>query len=281
MKVTEDSFAEQPALEWLQDVGWGYVSGTALAPDLAPSERSIARDVVLRETLTTSITRLNPDLPSDEVTRATELAMTASHPEVVRDHQDFHRALLEGMPVSWLDSDGVERSGRATLVDFEDPTRNEFTAVNQLTIEGGGKVVRRPDVLLYVNGLPLAQIELKNPAGHAGPKEAANQVAHYRNTIPDLYRYVEVIGVSDLLRARVGTITTSPSHFAEWKTMDPEAMQGRTQLEVLIREVFSPAGLLDLVRNFVLFETDGARTWKVAGQVPPSRCSQPRRRDDG
>ncbi len=262
-KVTENSYAEQPALEWLQYVGWSYASGTRLAPDLAAHERSIARDVVLRETLTLSIARLNPDLPTDEVTRVAELTMAGSHPEVVRDHQDFHRLLLEGVPISWLDGHGVERSGRATLVDFEDPARNEFIAVNQLTIEGGGKVVRRPDVLLYVNGLPLAQIELKNPAGHAGPREAANQVAHYRDTIPDLYRYVEVIGVSDLLRARVGTITTGPSHFAEWKTMDPAGMRGRTQLEVLIREVFTPVGLLDLVRNFVLFESDGARTWKV------------------
>lgn len=262
-KVTEDSYAEQPAIEWLQDVGWGYLNGTALAPDLAPGERAIARDVVLRTTLASSIARLNPELPTDEVTRVAELAMTTTHPEVIRDHQGFHRFLLEGVPISWLDQDGVERSGRAALVDFDDASRNEFTAVNQLTIEGGGKAVRRPDVLLYVNGLPLAQIELKNPAGHAGPKEAANQVAHYCHTIPDLYRYVEVIGVSDLLRARVGTITTGPAHFAEWKTMDPAGMQGRTQLEVLIREVFTPSGLLDLVRNFVLFETDGARTWKV------------------
>ncbi len=262
-KVTEDSYAEQPALEWLQEVGWSYVSGTALAPDLAPSERAIARDVVLHATLTASIARLNPELPTQEVTRVAELTMTATYPKVIRDHQGFHRFLLEGVPISWLDEHGVERSDRASLVDFDEPARNEFATINQLTIEGGGKVVRRPDVLLYINGLPLAQIELKNPAGHAGPQEAANQVAHYRGTIPDLYRYVEVIGVSDLLRARVGTITTTPSHFAEWKTIDPAGMQGRTQLEVLIREVFTPAGLLDLIRNFVLFESDGARTWKV------------------
>jgi len=148
VKVTEDSYAEQPALEWLGEAGWDYLSGTTLAPDLAPQERSTARDVVLRETLTGAITRLNPDLPADAVTRVVELAMTGSHPEVIRDHQSFHQLLLEGVPIDWLDGDGIDRSGRATLVDFDNPDRNEFTAVNQLSIEGGGKVVRRPDVLL-------------------------------------------------------------------------------------------------------------------------------------
>jgi type I restriction enzyme R subunit len=135
------------------------------------------------------------------------------------------------------------------------PERNEFVAVNQFTIVVGGNN-RRPDVLLFVNGFPLAQLELKKPGvDEDGRNKAVNQVQHYRKTIPGLYRYVEVIGVNDLLRARVGTITTPPEHFAEWKSMDPAAMEGRSQLEILIREVFTPTGLLDLIRNFVLFET--------------------------
>ena len=132
-----------------------------------------------------------------------------------------------------------------------------------MTIIEGSKN-RRPDILLYVNGLPLGQIELKAP-GEKDPSTAAvNQVRHYVETIPKLYRYVEIVGVSDLLTARVGTITTPPEHFAEWKTMSgDDAERGRPQLQLMIEGVFAPTRFLDLVRDFVLFETDGARTWKV------------------
>ncbi len=149
------------------------------------------------------------------------------------------------------------------LVDWEEPDNNSLLAINQFKIVMGTKN-RRPDILLFVNGIPLGQIELKNPADDAATPEAAvNQVHHYRETIPGLYRFVEVIGVSDLLQARVGTITTPKEHFAEWKTMDPEESSGKAQLEVMIQGAFEPAAFLDLVRNFVLFETDGVRTWMV------------------
>lgn len=262
-KVSEDAFAEQPALEWLQEVGWGYRHGSELTAGGPAGERTLDSDVVLLATLRRAVARLNPDLPAEATTRAVELALTGTSPSLILDHQDFHELLLAGVPVTWIDPELGERSTRARLIDWDEPANNEFLAVNQLTIVQGGHN-RRPDVLLYVNGLPLGQLELKNPSlADDGPRKAVQQVGHYRQTIPGLYRYVEVIGVSDLLRARVGTITTSPEHFAEWKTMDPAGMQGRAQLEVLIREVFTPAGLLDLVRNFVLFETDGARTRKV------------------
>ncbi|HZV74432.1 MAG TPA: type I restriction endonuclease subunit R [Conexibacter sp.] len=262
-KITEDAYAEQPALEWLREVGWGYRHGSDLiaAPDGA--ERTRDSDVVLRGTLRQAVARLNPELPADAVTRAVELALTSTSPTLVLDHQSVHEMLLAGVQVSWIDDTDGERATRAKLIDWDDSAANEFTAVNQLTIVEGGHN-RRPDVLLYVNGLPLGQLELKNPSlDEDGPAKAVNQVNHYRLTIPGLYRYVEVIGVSDLLRARVGTITTPVEHFAEWKTMDPEGMKGRSQLEILIRGVFAPSGLLDLIRNFVLFETSGAKTWKV------------------
>jgi type I restriction enzyme R subunit len=260
-KVTEDAYAEQPALEWLEEVGWQHINGPTLAP--GDAERTLDSDVVLQETFRSAVARLNPDLPPEAVVRATELALTSTQASLIADHQDFHELLLAGVPVTWIDDEHGERSTRARLIDWDVPDNNRFQAVNQLTIVEGG-ANRRPDVLLYVNGLPLGQLELKNPSlDEDGPTKAVNQVRHYRRTIPGLYRYVEVIGVSDLLRARVGTITTQAEHFAEWKTMDPAGMQGRSQLEVLITEVFTPAGLLDLIRNFVLFETDGARTWKV------------------
>lgn len=261
-RVTELAFAEQPAIEWLQDVGWHLRHGTDLIPGESP-ERHLASDVVLQDTFRESIAAINPDLPRAAIVAAVDRALTGTSPIPILDHKAFHELLLAGVAVAWLDQDGVEHSTRASLIDWDDPANNTFEVVDQLTIIEGGHN-RRPDLLLYVNGLPLGQVELKNPASqHATASSAVNQVAHYRQTIPGLYRYVEVVGVSDLLTARVGTVTTPAEHFAEWKTMDPAGMQNRTQLEVLIREVFTPSGFLDLIRNFVLFETDGAKTWKV------------------
>ncbi|MGI8700831.1 MAG: type I restriction endonuclease, partial [Nocardioidaceae bacterium] len=261
-RVTEHGFAEEPAIEWLGEVGWSLRHGTSLIPGES-GERKLASDVVLLATFRAAVARLNPELPVEAVTAAVDRALTGSSPILIVDHQDFHETLLAGVPVSWLAGADGEQSTRAKLMDWDEPANNVFEVVDQLTVVEGGSN-RRPDLLLYVNGLPLGQLELKNPAAGAATAESAvHQVQHYRQTIRGLYRYVEVIGVSDLLRARVGTVTTPAEHFAEWKTMDPAGMQGRSQLEVLIREVFTPAGFLDLVRNFVLFETDGARTWKV------------------
>ena len=137
-------------------------------------------------------------------------------------------------------------------------------------------------MLLFVNGLPLGQVELKNPADEkATPESAANQVAHYVETIPPLYRFVEIIGVSDLIQARVGTITTPAEHFSEWKTMDPAESEGKSELEVMLRGAFSPERLLDLVQNFVLFEVDARQDDQGPRQVPPGGRRQPRGRGDG
>jgi len=262
VRITEDAFAERPALEWLQAVGWTLRRGVELIPG-ASGERKILSDVVPQQTFRRAVATLNPQLPAEAVVAAVDRAMTGSSPIRILDHQGFHETLLAGVQVSWLDGAEGEQSTRAKLVDWEIPENNVFEVVDQLTIVDGGQN-RRPDLLLYVNGFPLAQLELKNPADHKATAGAAvNQVKHYSRTIPSLYRYVEVIGVSDLLTARVGTVSTPAEHFAEWKTMDPADMAGRSRLEVLISEVFTPAGLLDLIRNFVLFETDGATTWKV------------------
>jgi type I restriction enzyme R subunit len=264
----EDVLAEQPALAWLcgdgeriAGVGWSHLHGAELAPDAPGSDRTRWSDVVLAERLRDAVARVNPHLPAEAVRRVCEVAITASSPAVIENHEGFHGLLLSGVPVSYRDASGVERHDHARLVDFETPGNNEFLVVNQLTIIVGAKN-RRPDILLYVNGLPLGQIELKAPGEKEPAKAAVYQVRHYKETIPDLYRYVEIVGVSDLLSARVGTITTPPEHFAEWKTMSSDA-PGRAQLELMIEGVFAPARFLDLIRDFVLFETDGARTWKV------------------
>jgi len=259
----EDAYAEQPTLQWLAELGWEVEHGPGLGPGGAASERDSWRDVVLVDRLRSAVTELNPELPGDAVEYVVQQVLTSASPNVIEDHADFHRLLIDRVPVIYQDAEGVERSARARLVDFEHPEENDFLALNQFTVVVGSKN-RRPDVLLFVNGLPLGQIELKNPADEkATPESAATQVAHYVETIPPLYRFVEIVGVSDLIQARVGTITTPAEHFAEWKAMDPAESAGKSELEVMLRGAFSTERLLDLVQNFVLFEVNAAKTTKV------------------
>jgi type I restriction enzyme R subunit len=265
----EGQLVELPALQALcgepgrAGAGWTYVHGPELAPDAPRTERKLWSDVVLVDRLRAAVGRINSHLPADAVQRACDLALTSTSPAVVEDHRSFHDLLLVGVPVAYRDDEGDERHDHARLVDFDEIENNEFLAVNQFTIIVGGKN-RRPDILLYVNGVPLGQIECKAPGIDDPAQQAVNQVAHYAQTIPQLYRYVEIVGATDLMRAVVGTLTTPAEHFAEWKTMSAtETERMRPQLELMIDGVFTTGRFLELIRDFLFFETDGARTWKV------------------
>jgi type I restriction enzyme R subunit len=266
--VTEDAYAEQPALEWLRDgdIKWELEHGPSIAPGGSAEERARWEEVILVDRLLAAVSNLNPELPMSVVEDVVARVRATDSPVVIEDHYAFHEFLIAGVPYVHVDGDGAERAGRARLVDFRDPERNDFLAVKQFTVVNGKKN-RRPDILLFVNGIPLGQIELKNPAAkEATSQAAANQVAHYAQTIPQLYRFVELIGVSDLFEARVGTITTPPEHFAEWKSMDMSEDDEKPALEVLIAGVFQPRRFLDLIENFVLFESDGARLYKIVAK---------------
>ncbi len=258
----EDALAEQPALEWLRQAGWQLVHGSALAPGAPAAERKLWSEVVLLDRLREAVARINPRLSADAVQQACDGVMTGTSPVPIENHRDFHELLVSGVPITFVDDDGVEQSDRAWLVDFDHPVRNELLAVNQFTVVEDGRN-RRPDILLFVNGLPLGQVEVKAPGRVDSEREAVNQVHHYTETIPGLYRYVEIVGVSDLMSARVGTSSTPAEHFAEWKAMPGEEVRGRTQLQTMLEGVFAPPRFLELIRDFILFVSDGARTWKV------------------
>ena len=259
----EDALAEQPALEWLTAAGWTPIHGSELDAERPGAERKLWSDVVLVERLRGAVGRLNPDLPREAIEAVCDRALSSTSPVLIEDHRAFHELLLTGIPISYTDAAGEERHDHARLIDFDDPTANELLAVNQLTIIEGRKN-RRPDILLFINGLPLAQIELKAPGEEDSAQKAVNQVRHYTETIPGLYRYVEIVGVSNLLDARVGTAATSPEHFARWRRIgEAEQDDEPPALQRMIEDVFAPAALLELIRDFVLFESDGARTWKV------------------
>lgn len=258
----EMAYAEQPAVEWLRDLGWTFLHGPDIAPDTPAAERAEWTDLLLRGRLSEKVAQLNPQLPDDAVQQVVRTVAASEFDTPIRDHAAFHELLINGVRVRYR-RDGDDIFDEARLVDFRDPHANDLLAVNQFSIRSGSKV-RRPDVLLFVNGIPLGQIELKSPTDEAAtPETAVNQIAHYRSTIPSLYRFVEIIGVSDLHQARIGTITTPAEHFAQWKSMDPANDTGRTQLEVMLRGAFAPAAFLDLVENFVLFERSGDKTVKV------------------
>jgi type I restriction enzyme R subunit len=260
--IDEETYAEQPALEWLKGLGWEYEHGPGIAPGSPSAERTTWDDIVLVDRLRAALVELNPEAPRSAIEQAVARVLETASPDPVHDHLHFHELLIQGVPVTVLE-DGEERASRVKLVDWERPDRNDFLAVNQFRVVIGQKN-RRPDIVLFVNGLPLGQLEVKDPGDpRATPEGAARQVAHYVETIPKLYRFVELVGVSDLVQARVGTITTPPEHFNEWKTMDPAKMEGRAALDVLVSEVFEPTSFLDLVRNFVLFEEAAGKLTKI------------------
>jgi type I restriction enzyme R subunit len=258
----EETLAEQPALEWLREAGWQLVHGRELAPGAPGGERKLWSDVVLIDRLREAVARINPKLSPDAVQQACNRVLTGTSPVPIENHRDLHEMLVSGVSITYVDDDGIEQSDRAWLLDFERPARNELLAVNQFTIVEDERN-RRPDILLFVNGLPLGQIEVKAPGRMDSGREAVNQVHHYTETIPGLYRYVEIVGVSDLMSARVGCSSTPAEHFAEWKAMPGEEARGRPQLQTMLEGVFAPARFLELIRDFILFASDGAQMWKV------------------
>lgn len=163
----EDELVEQPAIEWLEELGWGFVHGPDIGPDGSAPEREQYRDVVLAGRLERFLRRRYPEIPVVDLRLVVTGIQTTASPAPIADHADFHRILIEGFPLTYTDKEGMERSARINLVDFKQPENNDFAVVNQMTIIVGGKN-RRPDLLLFVNGIPLGQLELKSPLHEVG-----------------------------------------------------------------------------------------------------------------
>jgi type I restriction enzyme R subunit len=264
--VTEDDL-EQLALTWFQDSGWDYLHGPNIAPDSETPERADYRQVLLPGHLRASLSRLNPNIPEailDEVAR--QLAKP-DHPSLIQSNRAFHEALIAGVPVE-VEIDGEKRGDRVQVIDFEHPERNRFVVVNQFTIQGT-KQPRRPDLVCFINGLPVAVIELKNPANQQTDIWAAfNQLQTYKEEIADLFTANEALVISDGLHARIGSLTANRERFLPWRTIKSENDRPllEFELEKVVRGFFDPELLLDYLRYFVLFETaDGHVVKKIAG----------------
>ena len=250
-----ESDIEQMAIELLKAKRWEYLYGPDIAPDGETPMRTAFDEVVLREKLERAVVRLNPSVKEEVRDEAIKTVLRIASPDTLANNEEFHRLLTEGVPVSTY-QDGMERGERVWLVDFEDPWNNEFTVVNQFTIIENGHN-RRPDVLLFVNGLPLVIIELKNAADENATIESAyRQIETYKQQIPSLFTYNELIIISDGLEARAGSLSAGFSRFTAWKSEDGEHIASplMSQLEVLISGMLEKDTLLDIIRSFTVFE---------------------------
>ncbi len=258
---------ETLCLEWFQEAGWHFLQGPDIAPDSERPERTDYRQVILRERLLTSIARINPQIPAAALEQAAHVLQTVSEPQTVVRNRSVHRLLLSGVPVEFVVGD-QKKTDWVQLIDFANPENNDFLVVNQFTITGS-KQPRRPDIIAFVNGLPLAVIELKNLAiEQADIWDAFNQLQTYKDEIPDLFNCNVALVVSDGWTARVGSLTANAERMLPWRTMANENDRPRVQmeLETVVRGFFGPTLFLDYVRHFVLFEQDGASiVKKIAG----------------
>ncbi|MCM8872148.1 MAG: type I restriction endonuclease subunit R [Paludibacteraceae bacterium] len=250
-----ESDIEQMLIELLKANGYQYLYGPDIAPDGETPMRASFDEVVLRDKLEAAVRKLNPSLPYSVQDEAVKTVLRISSPDVLANNEEFHRLLTEGVPVS-VHKDGVERGARVWLIDFNDPWNNEFTVVNQFTIIENGHN-RRPDVLLFVNGLPLVIFELKNAADeNATIQSAFRQIETYKQQIPSLFTYNALVVISDGLEARAGSLSAGFSRFAAWKSDDGENLASHlvSELEVLVNGMMRKDVLLDLVQSFTVFE---------------------------
>ena len=255
--IPTESELEFLVLDYLQSEGWTLVYGPDIAPGEKAAERSDYRDPVLVGRLRNAVARLNPDIPSETVDEVVKTTLRAESQSVMAENWRAYELLTLGVPVQYRLADGSIRDVRARLVDWDDFSNNDLLAINQFTIVG--KSERRPDVMLFVNGLPLVLIELKR-AGNANAtlKGAFNQIQTYVKQIPDAFTWNQVTVISDGVQARVATFTAGWEHYAPWKTIDGERTEpaGIPQIEVLIKGMLTPERLFDLVRNFTVYSDE-------------------------
>ena len=210
--ITEDQL-EQLALQWFQDTGWSYANGADLAPEGATAERADFRAVVLKARLAAAVRRLNPKLPPAAVEEVVHVVTTPTETSLARNNRAFHRLLMDGVKVEFTNAQGEKETDHAQLVDFARAANNDFLVVNQFTVTGTKKP-RRPDLVVFVNGLPLGIVELKNPAEpNADVWKAWQQLQTYKEEIADLLVFNEALVVSDGMNAQVGSLTATPEWF--------------------------------------------------------------------
>ncbi|SDN27558.1 type I restriction enzyme, R subunit [Desulfonauticus submarinus] len=251
---------EQLTIELLQSLGWDYIFGPDIAPDCENRHSQIANrqsfsDVLLFDVLKSSLMRINPDIPEDAIDDAIKQIQNINTPNLIANNELFHRMLTQGINVIYR-KNGEEKGDIVWLIDFEHPENNKFLVVNQFTVIENN-INKRPDVVLFINGIPVVVIELKNPAHEDTTiKSAFNQLQTYKQTIPLLFTYNEILVISDGLEAKAGSLSAGFDRFMAWKSIDGkrEASYLMSQLEVLIKGLLNKETILDYIRFFVVFD---------------------------
>lgn len=264
MSITEN-IVELAALETLQELGWTYLHGPILAPDGVAPERRSNSDVILVGRLEAAIARLNPDAPEPARNEALRRVLKGELPSLVEENRRIHKLLTEGVDVEFRNDRGQTAATKIWLIDLDRPDANDWLAVNQFAVVEN-RANRRPDMVLFVNGLPLAVLELKNAASqNATLSDAYNQLQTYLHQIPSLFRTNAVLVTSDGMEARIGSITADQERFMPWRTVDGQdfAHRGTPELETLLRGVFTRENLLALIRDFIVFGDKGEGPFKI------------------
>ncbi|MBC9812894.1 type I restriction endonuclease subunit R [Crocinitomicaceae bacterium CZZ-1] len=250
-----ESTIEQFAIELLKNQGYEYCYAPAIAPDSETPERESFEQVLLLERITRTVRKINPRIPEEAITEAIREIQRIVSPDLLSNNELFHRLLTEGIPVT-VRIDNEDRGERVWLIDFNDPENNEFLVANQFTIVENGNN-KRPDLIVFVNGIPLVVIELKNAIDeNTTINSAFKQVETYKSVIPNLFTYNGLVIISDGLEAKAGTISAGFSRFMAWKTIDGkmEASHLISQLETLMLGMLNKTTLIDLIRHFIVFE---------------------------
>ncbi|WP_174278299.1 type I restriction endonuclease subunit R [Sphingomonas bacterium] len=267
-KLTE-SVVEEAALAWLAEQGWQVAYGVDASPDGRAPERAAYGDVILPARLAAAVYRLNPSIPADARADAVRRVMAVEMPSLVEENRRLHRLIVEGVPIEYRDADGTIRGDRVRLVDFDTPPggldMNDWLAINQFTVIERGHT-RRPDIVLFLNGLPIAVVELKNPGDeNATVTGAYNQLQTYKREIGSLFRTNALLIASDGMTARIGSLTADEERFMPWRTVDGDeiAPKGVPELEVMIAGVLDRQRLLMLMRDFTVFGDAGRGIVKI------------------
>ena len=262
-KLNENSLTEQPVIDWLKELGYDYEFGPDLAPGQITAERENFRDVLLLPRLKRSLIRINPILNENSVGEIIGQLAHIEHPNLEEENRQIYKLLTEGAKYDLFDKEDAhgnkdEQSIPIQFFDFENPKNNEFLVVNQLAVQGADSV-RRPDVVVYVNGIPLTVFELKSPVNESGTiRSAYLQLETYKNEIPQLFKYNHLLVISDLVKARYGTVSSGLDWFMTWKGIESERdnLKGMAELEVLVKGMFQKERLMNLFRYFIIYEAD-------------------------
>ena len=260
MVALTEADVEHAALDWLSALGWQVAHGLDIAPGIPNAERIDYGQVVLERRLRDALSSLNPDLPADALDDAYHKLTRPEGSTLEARNRAFHRMLVNGVEVEYRAAEDRVCGDQVQVIDFDEPANNDWVAVNQFTVTES-RSTRRPDVVLFVNGLPLGVIELKNPADEdATIWTAWQQLQTYKAELPTLFSMNEALMVSDGTEARIGTLTAGREWFKPWRTVTGEKLADShmTELQVMLEGICSPDRFLALVRDFIVFEDDGS-----------------------